>query len=135
MWHHYSQGDRFFKIIFYWLCYYRCPNFSPVAPLHPVSHFPPAISTPLSSCPWVVHISSLASLFPILFLTSSCLFCTYQLCFLIPEPFPLLSLSSLPVDNPPNVLHICDYVPVLVVCLVCFCFLIQLLIVVSLLLF
>ena len=46
-------------------------------------HHPP----PLSSCPWVVHISSLASPFPTLFLTSSCLFCFYHLCFLFPVPF------------------------------------------------
>ena len=39
----------------------------PPPPCTPV--FPPAIPT-LSSCPWVVPISSLASAFPILFLTS-----------------------------------------------------------------
>ena len=43
----------------------------------------------LSSCLWVIHISSLASPFPILFLTSSCLFSTYHLCFLFSVPFPL----------------------------------------------
>ena len=31
-----------------------------------------------------------------LFLTSPCLFCTYQLCFLFPIPFPALSPSSSP---------------------------------------
>ena len=53
--------------------------------LPPPSSFPPAIpSTPLlSSCPWVAHISSLASSFPILFLTSRCLFCTNQLYFFL----------------------------------------------------
>ena len=45
----------------------------------------------LSSCPQVLHISSLASPFPIVFLTSSCLFCSYHLCFLFPVPFPLFS--------------------------------------------
>ena len=56
------------------------PPFFPSA-LHPSSHLhsPP----PLSSCPWVAHRSSLASPFPILFLTSPCLFCTYNLCFFL----------------------------------------------------
>ena len=49
----------------------------------------------LSSCPWVMHISSLASPFPILFLTSPCLFCIYQLCFLFPVTFPPFSPSPL----------------------------------------
>ena len=40
---------------------------------------------------WVIHISSLASPIPTLLLTSSCLFCTYQLCFLFPVPFPPFS--------------------------------------------
>ena len=63
------------------------------------SHFPPLFlyalhipsyphPLPLSSCPWVVHISSLASTFPILLLTFPCLFSTYHLCYLFPVPFP-----------------------------------------------
>ena len=90
-------------------------------------HYPPPPSNPLpssnpllSSCPQVIHISSLASPFPILFLTSPCLFCTYQLCFLFPAPFPPFFPFTLLDDNPPNGLHIYDSVPVLVVCLVCF---------------
>ena len=68
------------------------PFFSPLYPplsctLHPSSILP------RSSCPCVVLISSLASLFSILFLTSPRLFCTYQLCFLFPIPFhPILAL-------------------------------------------
>ena len=58
------------------------PLYSPL-PCNP-SHPP---SPPLSSCPWVLHISSLASTIPILFLTSPCLFCTYCLCFLFRVPF------------------------------------------------
>ena len=80
-------------------------------------------SPALNSCPWVLHISSLASPFPILFLTSPCLFCTYHLCFLIPVPFPPSSPQPFPANNPPCDLHFCDSVPVPVVCLVCFCFL------------
>ena len=60
--------------------------FLPFLPLHPALS-PPAFPT-LSSCPHIVCIYFLASLFPILFLTSPCLFCTYHLCFLFPVPFP-----------------------------------------------
>ena len=97
----------------------------------PISTPPPALpgiplpssKTPLfSSCPWVMHVSSWASPFPILFLTSSCLFSTYHLCYLLSVPFPPLSPSHSPVGNPPCDLHFCGSVPVLVVCLVCFCF-------------
>ena len=45
------------------------PLFLPFIPLCPTTPLPPAFPTPLSSCPWVVHISSLASPFPILFST------------------------------------------------------------------
>ena len=79
-------------------------------------------SLPLSSCPWVVHISSLASPFPIPFLTSPCLFCAYQLCFLFPVLFPQFSPLPHHTDNPPCNLHFCYSVPILVVCLVCFGF-------------
>ena len=67
------------------------PFFLPFTSLRPVP--PPTRIPPLSSCPWVVHVSSLASPLPILFLTSPCLFCTYQLCFSLPVPFPLFSSS------------------------------------------
>ena len=96
----------------------KIPIFSPLVPS---THYHPSLQkSPLSSCPWVVHVSSWASPFPILFLTSPCLFCIYQLCFLIPEPFPpilsLLPPFPLPVDNPPSDLHIYGSIPVL------FCF-------------
>ena len=65
------------------------PCYSP-----PSSTLIPSSIPPLSSCPWVLHISSLASPFSILFLTSPCLFCTYKLCFLFPVPFPSFSPSS-----------------------------------------
>ena len=121
MYHNLWFASFMFLSIFYWLCCYSCPSFFPFAPLSPVSSFPPAI-TPLSSCPWAIRVSSLASPFPILFLTSPCLFCSYQLCFLIPAPFLPFSPFPLPADNPPNDPHTYDSVPVLVVCLVCFCF-------------
>ena len=90
--------------------------FVPCIPLYPA--LPSSSRLPSSSCPWVIHISSLAFPFPILFLTSPCLFCVYHLCFLFPVPFPPLSPNPLPADNPPCDLHFCDSVPVLVVCLV-----------------
>ena len=73
-----------------------CLLYSPL----PCTPFPPAFPH-LSSCPWVIHISSLASPFPILFLTSSCLFCTYYLCF-----FPPFSPSTLYPPLPPSFPHL-----------------------------
>ena len=75
--------------------------------LCPIPSFSPALPPP-SSCPWVIHVSSLASPFPILFLTSPCLFCTYHSCFLLPAPFPPSSPLPLSTDNPPCDLHFCD---------------------------
>ena len=95
--------------------------FPPFTPVHPAHPLPPTFP-PYSSCPWVIHTNSLASTFPILFLTSPCLFSTYHLCYLFSVPFPPLSLSHSPVDNSPCDLHFCGSVPILVVSLVCFCF-------------
>ena len=92
------------------------PHSTPSCP-HPPSHIPP-----YSSCPWVILISSLASTFPTLFLPSPCLFSTYCLCYLFSVPFSPLSPSHSHIDNPPCDLHFCGFVPVLVVCLVFFCF-------------
>ena len=82
---------------------------------HPSQHHSPNL------CPRIVHISSLASPFPILFLTSPRLFYTYHLCLLFPVLFPSHP-HHLPTDNPPCDPHFCDSVPVVVVCLVCFGF-------------
>ena len=95
--------------------------FPPLTPLHPAHTLPPT-SPPYSLCPWVILISSLASTFPTLFLLSPCLFSTYHLCYLFSVPFPPLSPSQSPIDNPPCDLHFCGSVSGLVVCLVCFCF-------------
>ena len=96
----------------------------PFPPLHSTPSCPslPSHIPPYSSRPWVIHISSLASTFPTLFLPSPYLFSTYHLCYLFSVPFPLLSPSHCPVDNPSCDLHFCGSVPVLVVCLVCFRF-------------
>ena len=91
--------------------------FLPFIPLRPAPPLVPAFPC-LCSCPWDVHISSLASPFPILFLTSPCLFSTYHLCFLFSVPFLPFSPLPIPSDNP----HVYESVPALVVCLVCFWF-------------
>ena len=112
----------FFFCIFYWFCYYSCTIFPP---LSASTLQPPPTSiahSPFSSRLWVIHRSSLASPFSILFLTSPCLFCIYQLCFLFPVPFLPFAPFPLPADNPPRDLHFCDSFPVVVVCLVCCCF-------------
>ena len=70
------------------------PFFS--SPFFSSTLYPP---TPTSSCPWVIHMSSLASLFPMLFLMSPCLFCAYQLCFLYPVPFSSILPPPLPHWN------------------------------------
>ena len=72
----------------------------------------------VNSCPGGMCVSSLASPFPILFLISPCLFCSYKLCFRIPTPFPPLSPFSLPADNPPNDPHTYHSIPVLLAYLV-----------------
>ena len=112
---------KIFFNIFYWLCYYSCPSFSPLYSPSPCTTLP-QYSHPLSSCLWVVCISSLASPFPTLFLTSPYLFSTYHLCYLFSVPFSPLSSSHFPTDNPPCDLYFCESVPVLVVCLIHFCF-------------
>ena len=67
----------------------------------PCIPFPPSFPH-LSSCLWVIHKTSLASPFPILFITSSYIFCPYHLCFLFPVPFP----DSTPTPSPLMTLHV-----------------------------
>ena len=116
-----TQTLFFFFLIYLLIMLLQLSHFRPFTPLHPAHPLPPTFP-PYSSCPWVILISSLASTFPTLFLPSPCLFSTYHLCYLFSVPFPALSPSHSPVDNPPCDLHFCGSVPVLVVCLVCFCF-------------
>ena len=93
----------FFKdfIYFYFKIYLlimllQLSHFTPT-PLHPAPPLPPTFP-PYSSCPWVIHISSLTSTFPILFLPSPCLFSTYHLCYLFSVPFHPLSPSHSLLD-------------------------------------
>ena len=113
----FNFSTSFFNI-FYWLCYYSCP----ISPLHspPPCIPPPTHIPPFSSDPWIIHVSSLASVFPTLFLTSPCLFSTYHLCYLFSVYFLPLTPSHSSTNNPPCGLHFWDSVPVLVVCLVVF---------------
>ena len=110
----------FFKYILLIMLLQLSQFFLPFIPLHPASPYPPAFPSPLSSCPWVIHISSLASQFPILFLTSPCLFYAYQLCFLFPAPSPPFSLSPPPLVT----LHVISIFVILFCssCLLSFCF-------------
>ena len=93
--------------------------FLPFIPHCPAPLLQPAFPH-LSSCLWVIHISSLASPFPILFLTSlyfvPTIYASYSLSLPPIPPIPL------PTDNPPCDLHFCDSVPVLVVCFHFLCF-------------
>ena len=108
----------YFLNILYWLCYYSYPNFPPFAYPHPVSPISSSNHPSLSSCPWVMHLSSLASSFPIMLLTSPCVFCAYQFVLLNPCTFSPIFPFPLPTGNPPCDLHIYD--SVLLICLVCF---------------
>ena len=95
-------------------------HFTPFIPLRPLHPVPPTFPH-LTSCPWVLHISSLPSPFPILFLPSPCLFATYHLCYLFSVSFPPFSSLPLPANNPPCDLYFFESVPVPVLCLVCCC--------------
>ena len=101
-----------FLKIFYWLWYYSCP-ISPFIPLHPAHPLPPSFPY-LSSCPWVIHISSLASPFPILFLTSPCLFVTYWCVLLNPCTF-----SPIFPDAPPQLATIPMFSVSIILLLLC----------------
>ena len=110
-----NHSNFFFKIYFIDYTIIIVPIFPP-----PTSTPIPSSNLPLSSCPWVMHESSLATPFPILFLTSLCLFCTYQFVLLNPCTISLILPLPPPTDNPPNDLHIYDSVSVLLVALVGF---------------
>ena len=114
-----KTDNPFLKNIFidYAITVVPFPPFTPLHPAHPL----PSTFPPYSSCPWVIQISSLASTFPILFLPSPCLFCTYHLCYLFSVPFPSFFPLPLPADSLSCDLHFCDSVSLPVVCLVCFC--------------
>ena len=84
----------------------------------PPSMLRPSSIPPLSSCPWVVHTSSLSSLFPIPFLSLPVYFMPTNYTSSSLYLFPLISPLPFPIENHPCDVHISDSVPVLVVCLV-----------------
>ena len=73
-----------FFLIYLLIMLLQFSHFSPFTPLCPALPLPPTSPT-YSSCPWVVHIGSLAFTFPILFLSSP-YFLTYHLCYLFSVP-------------------------------------------------
>ena len=89
----------------------------------PLCPSPPSIphslrqSPHLCSCPWIMHISSLATLFLILYFTSPWLFCNYLFVLLNPLTSSPIPTQSLPSGNLQNAL--CNHNSVLF-CLVCF---------------
>ena len=103
---HFKPVSFFFKTYIVLLMLLRLSHFPSFTPLHPATpHIPP----PHSSWPWVIQISSLASTFPILFLTSPCLFSNYHVCYLFSVHFPRTIFPfHFPTDNPPCDLHFCS---------------------------
>ena len=90
---------------------YSPPIYTPLPPSFP--H--------LSSCPWVIHLSSLASPFYIQFLTTpiSILYLPFMLLPCTFSPFSDLPSSSLLITLHFCDLYFCESVPVLVVCFIC----------------
>ena len=79
---------------FFRLCYYSCLNFFPFVPSTQNPPLPQAIPKPLFS-PLAMHISSLATPFPILYFTSPWLSCDYLFVLLTP-----LTSSPIPPHHP-----------------------------------
>ena len=95
-------------------------QFSQFLPLYVPSTLHPPMHQhfPISSCPWVVHTSSLSSLFPKPFLPLPIYFMPTNFAsssLYLFLPIPPIPLST---ENPLCDVHFSDSVPVLVVCLV-----------------
>ena len=105
----------FFKVFFIDYAITVFPIF-PFIPLHPV---PPTLqhSSPLCSCPWVVHVNSLSPVSYTIFYLSPSILCLRIMLFL-PCTFSLLFLPPSSPLNSLCVMSISDSVPVLVVCFV-----------------
>ena len=96
---------------------------------HPPPLFPSALRTPSHPIPPFQFMSMGLTYkffgfyisYTILNLPLSILYLPFML--LIPCTFHPFTPLPFPTDNPPCDLHFCDCVPVLLVCLVCFCFL------------
>ena len=93
----------------------------------PISLSSPPLSTPHTlkqsyycSCPLVIHISSLATPFPILYLHPYAHSVTTNSYFLIPSPLNLFPHNPLPSVNHQHALCIHDSISLLLVSSVCF---------------
>ena len=121
---HTSQDHLFFVLIFLkyilLIMLLQLSHFPPslLSALHTPSHphFPPLVHVhgPYIEVLWLLHSCTI--------LTLPLSISTYYLCYLFSVPFPPLSPSHSPADNPPCDLPFCGSVPVLVVGLVYFCF-------------
>ena len=109
----------FFKLYFIDYAIIVALIFPPLPPTHPASPTP-SQSPRHCSCPWVMHISSLATPFPILYFISPWLFCNYLFVLLNPPTSSPLPPHPHPSENHQNNLCILDSVSVLLICLVCF---------------
>ena len=86
----------------------------------PFSPTPLRQSPHLCSCPWIMHISSLATAFPTLYFISPGLFCNYLFVLLNSFTSSPIPPYTFPSGNHQNSFHIHDSVSVLFTCLVCF---------------
>ena len=116
--------------LFYFIFYFKCilliillklsHIFLPYISLCPVTPSSPAFPAYFMSMDHTYKFFGFSISYTILNLPLSILY--------LPIMLPItctvtsFSLLPLPTDNPPCDLHFCDVVPVLVVCLVCFCF-------------
>ena len=102
----------YFKVIgfFFWLCFvYYAITIVPIwLPLLTSNEYPQSLrqSPHHYSCPWVMCVSSLVTLFPILYFTSLWLFCNYLLVSLNPLTFSPIPLNTLLYGNHQNALCI-----------------------------
>ena len=96
--------------------------FLPFIPLHPAPPIPPAF---LNLVHAMGHTYKFFGFYISYIILNLPLFCTYNLCFLFPVPFPPFSPLPLPTENLPCDLHFCESDLILqsdqIVCLVCFC--------------
>ena len=79
---------------FFSLCH---PQLSTIYSLRQSPHY--------CSCLWVMHVSSLATLFPVLYFTSSWLFCKSIFVLLNPSPLHPFPHNTLPSEKHQNALH------------------------------
>ena len=101
----------------YSLCYYSCPKFSPFDPLQSALT---SLRQSLQHCPspWVIHICSLATLFPMLYNTSPWLFCNYL--FVLFNPFTFFTHPSQPPSHLPTIKTFPASVILFLLCLFCY---------------